>query len=82
MVKKQEIKKSFADIFRENNAVFSITLSEGFANVSFDEKNEMRIEFLNDEGYSNEGLEIPLKDISKVSKFIEDLKSLKLEDYH
>ncbi len=81
MIKKQEKKKTFQEVFRENDACFSMTISEGFANVNFDEKNEMRVQFLDDEGYSRDEMEIPIKDVRKVSKFISDLESLKLSDY-
>ena len=81
MIKKIEHKKSIAEIFRENDAAFSITLSEGFANITFNDKQEMRVQFLNEEGYHDEEMEVALKDVEKVSKFMTDMKSMRLEEY-
>jgi hypothetical protein len=39
---------------RENGLVFSLTLSEGFANISFDYRGDAKGQFLNDEGYASE----------------------------
>lgn len=70
------------EVMKEYNAVFSVALSDGFANISFNDKNEMVVEFLGDEGSPyTDGMELPLQDIDKVSKFMGELKVLRLEEF-
>jgi hypothetical protein len=80
-MKKQIVEqKTFASIMRAHNVVLSVGLSEGFANISFDENEKMVVQFLNDEGYAGEEIEHPIQDIDQVSRFIADLKSLRLDE--
>jgi hypothetical protein len=72
--------KTFGTVMRANNAVFSVALSDGFANISFDESDKMVVQFLNDEGYAGEEIEHPIQDIEQVSRFIGELKSLRLDE--
>ncbi len=84
MIKKEtKVKKTMGEIFKEFDAVFSMNISEGFANISFDDKNETRVQFLNDEGYAYDldEINLPLKDIEKVGRFMAEMKELKLEEY-
>ncbi len=66
---------------KEYKAVFSISLSEGFANIDFNDKGDMTVAFLNDEGYSEEDKEYAMVDIQKVAHFIDEMKKLKLEQF-
>ena len=73
--------ETISDVMKKHNAVFSITLEEGFAHIGFEE-NEMYVEWLNEEGYQEtEGTRTGLKDVVKIAEFMRDLKSLKLENY-
>lgn len=81
MIKKQPQKRMLADVMRENNCVFSMSLSDGFANLSFDEKGDVNVEFLGDEGEPYLDSKVRMKDVQKVAKLMEDLKSLRLDEY-
>lgn len=78
-----EKKETFAEVFRRNDATFSMSIPDGFANISFGEKGEMTVQFLNDEGYSysSDETEIPMEAIEKVSKFMADLKKMRLNEF-
>ena len=78
MKKQTEQPKTFGSVMTAHNAVFSVALSDGFANISFNELNEMTVQFLNDEGYAGEEMEHSIRDIDHVSRFITELKSLRL----
>ena len=79
-VKKLKI-KTLSDVMREHNCVFSMSLSDGFANLSFDEKGDVNVEFLGDEGEPYLDSKVRMKDVQKVAKLMEDLKSLRLDEY-
>jgi hypothetical protein len=83
MVQKQAKKeaKLLPAVMKEYDAVFSLSLSEGFANISFDEKGNIFVKFLNDEGYATEDAEQNLADVQKVARFMEEMKTLRLQDY-
>ena len=49
MVEKTTKKETFPEIFKRNNAVISMDIKDGFANISFD-NGEITVKFLNDEG--------------------------------
>ncbi len=82
MIQKQENKKkeTLAEIFNKNNAVISMSTKDGYANIDFVD-GKIVVKFLNDEGYQGEDLELDINDIQKVAKFMEDLKSLRLEEW-
>lgn len=80
MIKKETKKKTICEVMKDNSAVFSLTLSQGYANIDFNDK-EMFVQFLDDEGYSTDELEIPLKDVEQVSRFMSEMKSLRIGDY-
>lgn len=79
----EEKKETFAEVFRRNDATFSMCIPDGFVNISFDEKGEMTARFLNEEGYSysSDETDIPIEAIEKVSKFIADLKKMRLNEF-
>jgi hypothetical protein len=82
MIQKQEKKETLPEVFKRNDAVISMSIEDGFANIKFDnDNNEITVLFLNDEGYQNEDMEINIKDVQRVGKFMEDLKSLRLNEW-
>lgn len=80
MPEKTTKKETLPEIFNRNNAVIAIPTKDGYANIDFI-GGEIVVKFLNEEGYQDEELELNIKDIQKVAKFMEDLKSLKLQDW-
>jgi hypothetical protein len=82
MVEKTIKKETLTEIFKRNDAVISMSIKDGFANIKFDNDNgSITVLFLNDEGYQNEDMEIGIEDVQRVGKFMEDLKSLKLNEW-
>lgn len=80
-MKEKTIKReTLPTIFKRNNAVISMSTKDGYANIDFVD-GKIVVKFLNEEGYQDEDLELDIEDIQKVSKFMEDLKSLKLEEW-
>lgn len=74
--------ETLPEVFKRNDAVISMSIKDGFANIKFDnDNNEITVLFLNDEGYQNEDMEINIKDVQRVGKFMEDLKSLRLNEW-
>lgn len=80
MIEKTTKKETLPEIFNRNNAVISMNTKNGYANISFD-KSEIKVKFLNEDGYQDEDMEMDIIDIQKVGKFMEDLKSLKLNEW-
>ncbi len=68
-------------IMKDASAVFSVSLRDGFANISFDDKGEMRVQLLNDEGYTQEDFEASADDLIKIATFITDIKAVRLSEY-
>ncbi len=66
---------------KEHDVVFSISLSEGFANIEWDEKGEPYVQFLNDEGYAGEGVSPHLKDVQKIANFMKAMYEMKINQY-
>jgi hypothetical protein len=66
---------------KEYDAVFSLTTSDGFANISFNEKGEIFVKFLDDEGYASEDSEQRLADVQKVARFMEEMRNMHLQDF-
>jgi hypothetical protein len=83
MIKKTEEKekKNMAQVMKENDAVFSLSLSDGFANIEFDEKGESIVQFLDEEGRPNDEGYQKLQDVEKVARFMCELRELRLKDY-
>lgn len=82
MIEKTIKKETLTEIFKRNDAVISMSIKDGFANIKFDNDNgKITVLFLNDEGYQNEDMEIGIEDVQRVGKFMEDLKSLKLNEW-
>ena len=82
MVKQvKEEKKYLPLVMKQYDAVFSISLSDGFANISFNESGDGVVTFLNDEGYTAEDAEHKLEDVKKVAGFMEEMKNLRLQDF-
>ena len=81
MIKKEPEKKSLPEVMGSYKAVFSIPLSEGWANIGFNEKSEMTVELLNEDGYGNGGGEYKLADLDKVTNFMREMKELRLGEY-
>lgn len=83
MVQKHKEKepKYLPTIMKEYDAVFSLTLSDGFANISFNEKGEIFIKFLNNDGYVSEDSEQKLVDVQRVAHFMDEMRNLRLKDY-
>lgn len=78
---KEKEPKRLPEIMKEYDAVFSLNTSDGFANISFNEKGEVFVKFLNSDGYVSEDSEQRLGDIQKVAKFMEEMRNLRLQDY-
>jgi hypothetical protein len=82
MVKNEKDKKKYLPtVMKENGAVFSLTLSDGFANISFDDKGDASVEFLNEEGYNGSDISFRMTDIQKVARFMEEMRDLRLQDF-
>lgn len=83
MIQKTTTKtETLPEVFKRNDAVISMSIKDGFANIKFDNDNgKITVLFLNDEGYQNEDMEIGIEDVQRVGKFMEDLKSLKLQEW-
>ena len=86
---KAETKKvTFSELFAKNNAVISISIDRGFANISFDVdyggKYIEHVAFLDDEGrpLTDECGEngASFDDIQKVANFILKMKQLRLDE--
>lgn len=80
MIEKTKTRETLPEIFNRNNAVIAVPTKDGYANIDF-VSGEIVVKFLNEEGYQDEELELNIKDIQKVAKFMEDLKSLRLEEW-
>ncbi|HNA25185.1 MAG TPA: hypothetical protein PLI01_00490 [Nitrospira sp.] len=82
MIKKEPVKKTFGDILREHGAVFSICLSDGgYANVDLNhDGKKWVVTFLNDDGCNRED-EIPMEDVEKVARFVQQLRDMRLPDF-
>ena len=81
MVHKKQEEKNLPGVMKEYSAVFSVSLSDGFANISFDDKGEMVVQILDDEGVSREDAEHSIRDIQKIAHFVDEMKPLRLEEY-
>lgn len=80
MIQKTTKKETLPEIFNRNNAIISIPTKKGYANIDFVES-QIVVKFLNEEGYQDEEQELNIEDVQKVAKFMEDLKSLRLNEW-
>lgn len=83
MIEKQTKKETMSEMFKRNNAVISMEITNGFANFLFENDGKITVTFISEEGYgyNSDEMEIDIIDIQKVGKFMEDLKSLKLSEF-
>ena len=81
-MKKEIPKKNIADIFNEAGAVIWLRTNQGGANVTLSKNGKHSVQFVNDEGWSCEDMELEAADILKVAKFIKALNGLSLEKYN
>ena len=82
MIKQPEAqKKMLPEVMKEFNAVFSLSLSDGFANISFDDKGERVVTFLDYEGMANDEGIVSYQDVKKVAGFMEAMNDLQLKDF-
>jgi hypothetical protein len=78
---KEQSKKTLPEVMKQYRVVFSLSLSGGWANISFDDKGDAKVQFLNEEGYAAEDTEQSLADIQKVAEFMGEMRGLHLKDY-
>jgi hypothetical protein len=78
---KEQPKKTLAEVMKQYRVVFSISLSDGWANISFNDKGETTVQFLNEDGYAGEDSEQSLADVQKVAEFMGEMRELHLKDY-
>lgn len=80
-ISKEPERKTFTDVLAKYDAVFSLSLRNGFAHIKFEE-GKMFVEWLNEEGYvEEEGHTVPLEDIERVADLMRELRDLRLADY-
>lgn len=78
---KQVEKKTIADIFREAHATVTIGVTCGFAAITLENNMKHKVQFYTEEGYTADDHEHEAEDIQKIAYFIDQLNSLKLDQY-
>lgn len=78
---KEQPKKTLGEVMKQYRVVFSLSLSDGWANISFDDKGEAKVQFLNEDGYAAEDSEQSLADVQRVAGFMNEMRELHLKDY-
>ncbi len=80
-ITQKTVKATLPQVMEKYGGVFSVSLSNGFAHLSF-ENGEMVCTWLNEEGYVEEdGHKAPFKDIERVADFMREMKELRLNEY-
>ena len=80
--KPAESKATLSEVMQKYDAYFSISLSEGFAHIKFENDGRMFVEWLNDEGYMDEDSNhTELRDIEIVANFMREMKDLRLDEF-
>lgn len=73
------------DIMRRSDAVFSLSIEGGFANIkmekTYNDKENLVVKFYDEEGVSQEDMDVLANDVVKVGKFIQDLKAVRFEEW-
>jgi hypothetical protein len=80
--KPTEKKVTYEDVMKKHDAVISMSIKEGFVNVTF-HRGEFEVSFFDDEGctlLNDYDDKLSFETIDKITKFINDLKSIKLKD--
>ncbi len=81
--KKEPEPAKLPEVLKKYNAVFSVSLYEGFANVEWDEKGDCVVKFFDDVGTSIGGYDVSIlmSDIIKVGEFMAELNKMRLKDF-